>query len=71
MFRFKRKKPTPVLLVYSQTAIECAYCHNPIKTETLIVRCPVCGTIHHPECWKDGKGCAIFGCKNAPKSKKI
>lgn len=67
---FKGNKPTPILLIYSQTPIECGYCHTPIKTETEVVRCPVCRTIHHPECWRDGGGCAIFGCKNAPKGKK-
>jgi hypothetical protein len=67
---FKSDKPTPVLLVYSQTPIECVYCHTPIKTENVVVRCPICRTIHHPECWKDGGGCAVFGCKKAPKDKK-
>ena len=63
-------KPTPVLLIYSQTAVECVYCHTPIKTETIVVRCSICNTIHHPECWKVGCGCGVFGCKNAPKYKK-
>jgi hypothetical protein len=67
---FKDDKPTQVLLVYSQTPIECVYCHTQIKTESIVVRCPVCRTIHHPECWKDGGGCAVFGCKKAPKDKK-
>ncbi len=71
MFKlFNGDKPASVLLVYSQTPIECVYCHVPIKTETLVVRCPMCRTIHHPECWKEGRGCGVFGCKKAPNNKK-
>lgn len=30
-----------------------------------IVRCPVCDTPHHQDCWEYNEGCSIFGCKAA------
>lgn len=41
----------------------CPYCHQPIQPGVTVVRCPVCGTGHHKECWySNERRCAVFGC---------
>lgn len=27
--------------------------------------CPVCGAVHHSDCWQEGGGCAVVGCAGA------
>ncbi|MCB0722935.1 MAG: hypothetical protein KDC42_11600 [Ignavibacteriae bacterium] len=40
----------------------CGYCQSPIKNEAETVVCPGCGTPYHKDCWKENKGCAVYGC---------
>lgn len=44
------------------TGIECPVCNEKFNSNDDVVVCPVCGTPHHRECWKNN-GC----CKNADK----
>ncbi|MHB8533149.1 MAG: nuclear transport factor 2 family protein, partial [Solirubrobacteraceae bacterium] len=30
---------------------------------TLAERCDTCGALHHEDCWRDGGGCAVLGCR--------
>lgn len=30
------------------------------------IRCPVCHTPHHQDCWDENGGCTVFGCSAAP-----
>ncbi|MBU0701787.1 hypothetical protein KKE26_10955 [bacterium] len=64
-----KQVPVKVLVVISVNTIECAYCHASIKTGTYAVQCPFCYAVHHAECWKEGRGCGVFGCKCSPKRK--
>ena len=43
----------------------CPYCRFPLKAGGQAVRCDACGTVHHEECWEEGGGCAVLGCRNA------
>jgi Prokaryotic RING finger family 1 len=41
----------------------CPYCRTEVDNS---VRCPICTTPHHPECWEENGGCTVFGCSEAP-----
>lgn len=41
---------------------ECPYCQTPIVAGEEMVICPQCKTPHHAECWRDNRGCAVYGC---------
>lgn len=43
----------------------CPYCRFPLKSGGRAERCDACGTVHHEECWEEGGGCAVLGCRNA------
>ena len=43
----------------------CPYCRFPLKGGIAAVACDSCGTVHHPECWHEGEGCAVFGCRTS------
>jgi hypothetical protein len=40
----------------------CPYCQFVIKSNSDSVRCPVCKTPHHKECWEENRGCTTFAC---------
>ena len=41
----------------------CPYCHEPIRPGVTVIRCPVCDTGHHKECWYDNNHrCAVYRC---------
>jgi hypothetical protein len=41
----------------------CPYCKESIKLKDLSsVRCSVCNSVHHNDCWNENKKCAIYGC---------
>ena len=40
----------------------CPYCLSPIGEAESKVRCPVCGVVHHEECWRDNGKCSVYGC---------
>ncbi len=43
----------------------CPYCKQTIDGPDLR-KCPSCSVPHHPECWVENRGCAVFGCSEAP-----
>lgn len=40
----------------------CPYCLSPIDENAEVVRCPVCGVVHHAECWRANGKCSVYGC---------
>lgn len=43
----------------------CPYCRFALKPGVPVHACESCGSVHHAECWADGRGCAVFGCPAA------
>lgn len=43
----------------------CPYCQHPFTTELYIAICETCNMPHHIECWRENRGCTIFGCKGS------
>src|ERR1700743_1589460 len=44
----------------------CPYCRFPLKDGVPALRCHLCQAVHHEDCWRDGGGCATYGCPNGP-----
>jgi len=44
----------------------CPYCRAEIAPTDRTRVCPACHTPHHADCWKENKGCTVFGCSMAP-----
>lgn len=44
----------------------CLICSTPILETENSVQCDECHTKYHKECWEMNKGCAVYGCKQAP-----
>ncbi len=44
----------------------CPYCQTPIKPGESVVFCSACSTLHHRQCWNEGRGCTTFGCNGNP-----
>ncbi|MCZ2156325.1 MAG: NINE protein [Bryobacterales bacterium] len=44
----------------------CPYCRTEMEDASAVVRCPVCSTPHHRECWEENGGCTVFGCEATP-----
>ena len=40
----------------------CPYCLSPIEGNAERIRCPVCGVVHHAECWRTNGKCSVYGC---------
>ncbi len=43
----------------------CPYCRGPLQPSAAYP-CPSCGTPHHTDCWRENRGCTVFGCQHAP-----
>jgi hypothetical protein len=44
-------------------SVNCPYCHEPITPGVTVIRCPVCATGHHKECWySNDRRCAVYRC---------
>lgn len=43
----------------------CPYCRGAITSDKLKL-CPACGNSHHKECWRENRGCTVYGCSEAP-----
>jgi len=43
---------------------KCPFCLAPVG-DAATESCPVCATLHHVDCWKDARGCAVVGCGGA------
>ncbi|MCX7047565.1 MAG: hypothetical protein NTX50_19030 [Candidatus Sumerlaeota bacterium] len=46
----------------------CAICRWPIQPREARRACPSCGAEYHEDCWTENKGCAIYGCAQAPET---
>ena len=44
----------------------CPYCLTAIVDGDSPRICSACRTPHHKDCWKENKGCTVFGCTMAP-----
>lgn len=49
----------------------CPYCRFLIKEEARAERCDACSAVHHADCWEDGDGCAVLGCRNNAASREM
>lgn len=49
-----------------ETSRTCPYCRFPLKDGVPALRCDLCQAVHHEDCWRDGGGCATYGCPNGP-----
>jgi len=45
----------------------CPYCRESIQENEKTVRCILCRTTHHNECWTEGAHCSVFGCNGKVK----
>ena len=44
----------------------CGICFTPIKDGETTTECPSCRAAYHDECWRENKGCAVYGCPGTP-----
>lgn len=49
-----------------ERSVRCAVCAT--ETSGLLSACTVCGTAYHSDCWTYNGGCAVYGCKAAPRA---
>lgn len=40
----------------------CPFCHTAIEPDKPLARCEGCFTPHHPSCFEENVGCAVYGC---------
>ena len=50
----------------SDVRTTCPYCQGGLGPAADAVACPVCGVLHHAECWQENRGCGTYGCTAAP-----
>ena len=57
------RAPARVLALPHRGAhVICPYCKDEIVAEGVRVECFACSTWHHPMCFEENVGCAVFGC---------
>lgn len=44
------------------TAAKCPYCLSAFSDGASVVECSTCRTAYHLECWRENRGCAVYGC---------
>ena len=44
----------------------CPYCQASIGAADAAVACPLCGAVHHADCFTENGGCAVYGCGARP-----
>src|SRR5436853_6536385 len=44
----------------------CAICKSGIEADDALVTCRACKAPYHADCWEENRGCAIYGCEQAP-----
>ena len=44
----------------------CPFCQNVFKPADELIKCRLCGTVHHADCWESNRGCTMIGCSAAP-----
>lgn len=50
--------------VESGGLLRCPFCRERIADTDVVARCDVCMTPHHPSCFEENHGCAVYGCRN-------
>lgn len=46
----------------------CPYCRYEVFSAEGEHTCPLCGAVHHSECWAENGGCAVIGCEATAES---
>ena len=46
---------------------DCPYCRGELLRTEGALRCPACDVRQHGECWRAHGGCAVHGCRRAPR----
>ncbi len=49
----------------------CTICQNPIRSDENTEKCDSCGAYFHKLCWQTNEGCGTYGCRLAPKGRKL
>lgn len=55
-------KPSNII---EQTKL-CGICLSVLGVSEESTSCPVCRADYHADCWNENKGCAVYGCSQAP-----
>ncbi|MHB9133848.1 MAG: RING finger protein [Armatimonadota bacterium] len=48
------------------TGQQCAFCQQPLKAGVETVKCGLCGTVQHWDCWQHNGQCVTQGCNGIP-----
>lgn len=51
----------------SPGATRCPYCHGGLAGRERTLECPACNSPHHAGCFDEHGGCAVLGCRQAPR----
>lgn len=49
-----------------QRRVVCAFCHTTVEADETPRFCAACHAVHHEDCWRENRGCAVYGCAQAP-----
>ncbi|MBI5722501.1 MAG: hypothetical protein HZA50_00975 [Planctomycetes bacterium] len=49
----------------------CAICQALVEHGEKAVACSECSAVYHSDCWEYNKGCALYGCPQAPPTEKL
>ncbi len=41
----------------------CQICGEPVAETDNSMKCPLCGTAHHKDCWEFNEGCSTYACQ--------
>jgi predicted RNA-binding Zn-ribbon protein involved in translation (DUF1610 family) len=52
------------------TGDRCAICQCEIEPGEPEVACPSCGARYHEDCYRENRGCGIYGCPEGPETEK-
>jgi len=58
--------PPPPMPALNEVGGTCPYCRAEITPTEQAQVCPACQTPHHADCWRENRGCTVFGCSLAP-----
>ena len=62
--RLKTSSPVKSKLPFGQ----CPFCRSYVEAESRVVKCSVCETVHHEDCWNSNRKCSVFGCGSKQRS---
>jgi hypothetical protein len=55
-----------ITITDQEVGATCPHCRLALTAGAAAHRCDLCRAVYHEGCWRDGGGCAIYGCANAP-----